>query len=107
MVTDRGLETFGVMLMGYFNGPQHMQRGMAKWIRFLDKWASVFIDDVTLMGDSCRDLVSASDTSGKSIWRVIAEFHTELDALLKQDPETWSAVTDHVLQLDIFFHRTD
>lgn len=139
VVSHRGLEVFGVMLMGYLNGPQHMQRGMVRWLRFLHEWSSVFIDDVTVMGDSCAGLMEeglaaplpdpseavisaaipavSAFTNAASVseptsdyspmpaptFNSITHFSAYLDSILASPPESWSSVSDHVAQLDLFF----
>lgn len=97
VVSHRGLEVFGVMLMGFKNGPQHMQRGMVKWLRFLEQWASVYIDDVSLLGKECYRLAEDEHSHTR--------FQSHLAAILQQDPPSWKAITDHAIQLELFLSR--
>lgn len=85
------------MLMGFKNGPQHMQRGLVKWLRFLEQWSNVYIDDVSILGNTCYELHPDNHQSFKKL----------LTQVVQQDPTTWKDLTDHALQLEVFLHRMD
>ncbi|RPA83911.1 hypothetical protein BJ508DRAFT_304433 [Ascobolus immersus RN42] len=61
---------------------------------------------IALNPDS-RDLIASAEAANCSLWKTISDFHAELNTLVLQDPETWRGLSDHALQLEVFFHQMD
>jgi hypothetical protein len=55
VVTHRGQEEFGVVLMGYKGSPAHQQRYMDEFLLEFIEWACCYIDDIIVASRSFED----------------------------------------------------
>jgi hypothetical protein len=58
VVTHRGQEEFGVVLMGYKGSPAHQQRYMDEFLAEFIEWACCYIDDIIVASRTFEDHLS-------------------------------------------------